>query len=336
MSTAEIYDLIDQDSGEEIDHGQTVRDTFPDADFFLRIDSNTDTQIKSRVERFLHLILGTRVITPSSSETAMYLAASASGNSACLSRQVGAALTDGSGNIVAVGWNDVPRFTGNLYISDLKKDPNSVNDKRCWNLDGGLCFNDREKKTIAELLVNELIEKHFVREEDRSAAVANVLENSKVKDLIEFSRAIHAEMHAIILGSQLAGERVKGGILYCTTYPCHSCARHIIAAGITTVYYIEPYRKSLAVKLHDDAITEEETDMSKVRILPYDGISPTRYLKLFRVGKSARKAGGKMAIANPKIASPKVDKTLEALPTLEALVVRGLKDKRLIPDEEVK
>src|SRR5258708_1977741 len=79
MTSAEIYELIDQDSGEEFAHGQTVRDTFPEADFFLRIDADTDTQIKARVERFLHIILGTKLVTPAYSETAMYLAASAAG-----------------------------------------------------------------------------------------------------------------------------------------------------------------------------------------------------------------------------------------------------------------
>ncbi|MYJ94987.1 MAG: deoxycytidylate deaminase, partial [Proteobacteria bacterium] len=64
MSQAGIYGLIDQDSGEEFDHGQTVRDTFPQADFFLRVDTDTDAQIAARVERFLHLILGTKVLTP--------------------------------------------------------------------------------------------------------------------------------------------------------------------------------------------------------------------------------------------------------------------------------
>ena len=49
MSEAEIFTLIDQDSGEEFDHGQTVRNTYPQADFFLRIDSNTDSQISASV-----------------------------------------------------------------------------------------------------------------------------------------------------------------------------------------------------------------------------------------------------------------------------------------------
>ena len=97
---AEIAVLMDRDSGEELDEGQTVEETFPQCDFFLRTDSSTETQLRGRVERFLHLILGTQVITPTRAETAMYAAASAAGNSACLSRQVGAAVTDADGEVV--------------------------------------------------------------------------------------------------------------------------------------------------------------------------------------------------------------------------------------------
>jgi deoxycytidylate deaminase len=188
MSTAQIYDLIDQDSGEEFAHGQTVRDTFPEADFFLRIDSDTDTQIKARVERFLHIILGTKLTTPANSETAMYLAASAAGNSACLSRQVGAALTDANGEVIAIGWNDVPKFGGNLYVFDPKGDPNGEKDKRCWNLEGGTCFNDREKRTIAELLVEGLAAEGLLERKDTLRAITHIVTKSKVRDLIEFSR----------------------------------------------------------------------------------------------------------------------------------------------------
>jgi deoxycytidylate deaminase len=336
MSQREIFDLIDQDSGEEFAYGQTVRKTFPQADFFLKVDTDTDTQITSRVSRFLRLILGTRVSTPTTAETAMYLAASASGNSACLSRQVGAALTDQDGAVIAVGWNDVPKFGGGLYGANPKDDPSSDKDKRCWNLDGGICFNDQEKKFIAERLIGGLISAGVIPEAKRINAIKSVTGDSKVGDLIEFSRSIHAEMQAILMGSQLGGNRVRGGKIYCTTYPCHSCARHIVAAGITEVYYIEPYRKSLATKLHDDAITEDESDTSKVRILPYDGVAPTRYLKLFRVPLDTRKRDGRLIRVDPRSAEPRFDKTVEALPTLEALVVDGLRRKKLIEAEPPK
>lgn len=334
MEQSEIFELIDRDSGEEFGHGQTVRDTFPQADFFLRVDADTDTQVASRVERFLHLTLGTKVITPTYSETAMYLAASAAGNSACLSRQVGASLTDNTGNVISVGWNDVPKFGGNLYMSNPQVDPNGDEDKRCWNLDGGTCFNDLEKRQMSELLVKTLADNDIIGQDKRETALQLVVKNSKVSDLIEFSRSIHAEAHAILTGAQLGGERMIGGKIFCTTYPCHSCARQIVAAGITEVYYIEPYRKSLATRLHSDSITEEESDVSKVRILPYDGVAPTRYLKFFRLPNGTRKSNGKMVQINPKTASPRFDKTLESLPALEAMIVKSLEEKELITSEE--
>lgn len=328
-----IFELVDRDSGEELPHGQTVRDTFPQADFFLRIESETDAQIKTRVDRFLHLILNTKVVTPSYAEQAMYAAASAAGNSACLSRQVGAALTDEKGEIISVGWNDVPKFGGDLYAADPVHDPTGEKDKRCWNLEGGTCFNDQHKRITAELLVNDLIKGGLLDAAKRDAAITRVITNVRLRNLIEFSRSIHAEMHALILGCQLAGSRVKGGKLFITTYPCHSCARHIVAAGVKDVYYIEPYRKSLATTLHDDAITESEEQKGKVRILPYDGVAPTKYLKLFKMIPDSRKRNGKMPKIDLKKALPRFDKSLEAFPALEALVVKGLREKNLIPED---
>lgn len=104
LDSAEVYELIDRDSGEESKTGQTVRDTFPQCDFFLRMDSGTDSQLSRRVARFLNLILGTKVITPTLNESAMYAAATAAANSACLSRQVGAAVTTSDGEVTGARW----------------------------------------------------------------------------------------------------------------------------------------------------------------------------------------------------------------------------------------
>ncbi|WP_342733911.1 anti-phage dCTP deaminase [Bradyrhizobium sp. B117] len=328
MSLKQIYTLIDRDSGEEFAHGQTVRDTFPNADFFLRVDSSSGSQVNARVERFLDLILGVKVMTPTYSETAMYAAASAAGNSACLSRQVGAAITDVHGNIIATGWNDVPKFGGGLYAADPNGDQKSDHDLRCWNK-GAKCYNDDEKHLIAELLVDELADAKAITKSAKEKAKNAILANGKLRNLIEFSRSVHAEMHAIINAGK-NGAALAGSKLFVTTYPCHSCARHIVAAGISEVYFIEPYRKSLATKLHDDSITEDESDTKKVRVLPYDGVAPARYLKLFRVPRDSRKSKGALLTIDPRHSQPRFDKTLEALPTLEAVVVKKLREKNLI------
>jgi hypothetical protein len=73
------------------------------------------------------------------------------------------------------------------------------------------------------------------------------------------------------------------GILYSTTFPCHNCAKHIVAAGIERVVYIEPYPKSKAAELHDDSIVLGFSDKldRKVRFEPFVGVGPRRFFDLF-------------------------------------------------------
>lgn len=317
----DIHTLIDRDSGEEVAHGQRVESTFPHADFFLRVDSETDSERRARVKRFLDLMLGTSVMTPTPHERAMYAAYSAARSSACLSRQVGAALTTADGEIISTGWNDVPRPFGGLYQSeDLKY--NTDSDHRCWNLNEGQCFNDHEKNKIANAMVELLIKTNAIDQSKKENVFKSIRNDSQLKSLIEFSRAVHAEMHAIINAGANDGKQISGGKLFVTTYPCHSCARHIIAAGISEVYFLEPYRKSLATKLHSDAITEREDSSDKVRLMPFDGVAPSRFLKFFSMREGGRKdKNGKMlAIA----AHPVTSITMEAISTLEAFAVREL------------
>lgn len=324
---AGLSELMDPESGAEVAEGLAVDETFPLCDYFLRSDGDTRAKVRSRVERFLHLILGTRVITPTRMETAMHAAASAAGNSACLSRQVGAAVTDGEGEILAIGWNDVPRPFGGLYVSNLLEDPHGRMDERCWN-NGGKCHNDEEKDALSAHVMKALTP--FIPETHRAAATAAVFHDRKLRSLLEFSRAVHAEMHALLTALRHAGERVRGGKLFVTTYPCHVCARHIVAAGIEEIFFIEPYKKSLAIKLHGDALTEFEHDRDKVRLIPFDGVAPARYLSFFRMSEHSRKRNGRVIKIVPAVASPRLKKSLRALPALEDLVIESL--QRRLPD----
>src|SRR5690606_9725954 len=79
------------------------------------------------------------------------------------------------------------------------------------------------------------------------------LAGTMVASLLEFGRIVHAEM-AAICDAATRGVSIRHGTLYCTTFPCHMCARHIIASGIDRVVYIEPYPKSRAKHLYRRAI----------------------------------------------------------------------------------
>ncbi len=332
----DIKNLIDMDSGEEFDFGQSVRDTFPKCDYFLRVDhaivapseEKAIAQIVEKMRRFFNLVFHTAVISPTPDETAMYSAASAGRNSACISRQVGASVTSESGELLAVGWNDVPQSGGGLYGKPrLGRWPVGLQtDDRCYAKSGSKCFNDLEKKLIAEKIVSALGD--FLPAENRAAAVQKIIGDSRVKDLIEFSRAVHAEMHAILGASRVAGDRVVGGKLYVTTYPCHSCARHIVAAGISEVHYIEPYRKSLATKLHSDSLTEVMGSGDKMRLLQFDGVAPRRFIDLFEA--TNRKEQGALRLKSRDHASPSTHVSLKAIPRLEEVVVAEIYGKELV------
>lgn len=339
LQTTEIEKLIDTDSGEEFAHGQSVRNTFPQCDFFLRVDhavvgpseAKAVGQINERVRRFFDLIFRTVVITPTAEETAMYAATSAARNSACLSRQVGAAVTSSTGELLAVGWNDVPQSGGGLYgtqpLSTQLIVQENPDDQRCFAQVGGRCRNDEEKGSIARKVVESLVQGGVLQGDVLDKAVQTILGDTRVKDLIEFSRAVHAEMHAILGASRVAGDRVLRGKIFVTTYPCHSCARHLVAAGISEVYYIEPYRKSLATRLHEDALTESTDAHGKVQVRQYDGIAPRRFIEMFEGG--VRKKSGVLALSGRFEAMPLTQVSLKAIPRLEEVVVAEIETKDL-------
>lgn len=335
LSKSEVDEIILKDEYENNEHGQNVRDTFVNGDIFIRISNKSVESLKQNIERYFHLIFETRIITPTSHEIAMQDAKSAAGNSACLSRQVGATITNEQGVVIARGWNDVPKFGGNLY-NDL-----DFNSKRCK--DNGYCYNVKHRNDIfdeIELQIGNIIQEKLsghlrlaVHEGEEKSKIMEIIKKSDFKNIIEYSRSIHAEMHAIIIGSQMTNSKMVGGNLYCTTYPCHNCARHIILAGIKNIYYIEPYKKSLGMILHNDALTEDENENDKVKILPYDGVSPDKYLNFFSMKDERKEKNGKIVEKNIKTAVPKTRKSLQAIPTLENQAVHALHQCGLIKEE---
>lgn len=282
MTELNISTLIERDRKASEKHGQQVEESLHKADFFIRNIDLID-EISKSVDRFIKLVHGTNHITPTKDETGIYAAYSASLRSACLSRQVGAAITDDIGGVLSTGCNDVPRFGGGVYDTETSAD------NRCFNHHGH-CHNDKHKSIFQEEIESILI-KNDVGNAKQIAK--EILNNSKAKSLIEYSRAIHAEMDAIISLARNNNDTL-GKTLYCTTYPCHICARHIVASGIKRVVYIEPYEKSLAIQLHGDAICHPDNKIGeKVLFENFEGVSPRRYNNFFGFNKPRKDTQGK-------------------------------------------
>ncbi|ORJ52261.1 deoxycytidylate deaminase [Kluyvera intermedia] len=312
----DINNLIERDRKFKDSFGQQVEDTLQLSDYFIR-NIDLGEEINKSVSRFISLVHGTDHITPTRNEIGLYTAYSASLRSACLSRQVGSCIMDDEGNILSTGCNDVPSAGGGLYNAE------SIQDKRCYNKSG--CYNDIHKKMLEDQIITILKQNNI---EQAKKIANNIMKETKAKQIIEYSRAIHAEMDAILALARNTSTGTIGKTMYCTTYPCHSCARHIVASGIKKVVYIEPYEKSLARALHEDAICHTDSiEPGKVIFESFEGVSPNRYEKFFKYHSKRKNENG--VTKNYRIIdSHHVDPSyLDTYFEYESKIVSGLNDK---------
>lgn len=313
-----VRHIMKKDEQEGENTGQQVSKTAHLADYFIRNHTDLLDNIKPGVRRFLDTIFGTRLYTPTRDETGMMKAASAAVRSACMSRQVGAAIYNAQHELIGVGCNDVPKPFGGLYSSDLPEDE----DKRCYRWGGKQCHNDAGKQELAKKITRSVLEAGL--DETRYSDIYTKVVASDSKNLIEFSRSVHAEMEAIVSVARAGKGTTVGSTLYTTTFPCHSCARHIVAAGITRVVFIEPYSKSLALDLHNDAITVTD-EAGKVKFVQYAGFAPRSSLRVFSsVGRERKTDTGKFVEISRRDASPLFPHPLDSYMSSEELVIQEL------------
>lgn len=270
--------LVERDEHEVADYGQDTRGTFHLSDFFIA-DENNDDKLRQSINRCLDVVFGNPHLTPTFSEFAMFMAFASSLHSADLSRQVGAVISRGT-ELLSTGANDCPAAGGGLYWPIFTGD--RIDDQpRGRDYKRGFDSNAIEKEELVEHITHMF-------PLDLQSRARIILRKSPIRDITEYGRVVHAEMEAIIACARNNVSSV-GATMHCTTFPCHNCAKHIIAAGIEQVVYVEPYPKSKAFKFHDDSITagKVEPPDRKVRFKPFIGIGPRLFFDLFSMSMSA-------------------------------------------------
>ncbi|MFQ1743261.1 anti-phage dCTP deaminase [Aeromonas veronii] len=342
-----IDELFHRDRKFDDPNGQQTEKTLRDADFFIKNNQSHVAELDKKIGRYVDLIHGVNGITPTMDEKGMFSAYSASMQSACLSRQVGAAILDEDGNMIVTGRNDVPKFGGGLYSSE-----DGEQDYRCIHK-GAKCYNDFHKEKMRKKIFsitkkffgeeNEIytpedleILKKYTNKDHIEKLVDSIYNDSPINALIEYSRAIHAEMDAITSLARLHGANSKEKIIYTTTYPCHNCARHIVAAGIKKAIYIEPYEKSLALDLHDDAICDANSKSpNKVVFEQFEGVSPRRYTTLFLSKTDRKNVNGNVIKVSVRYGTHTDNQFKDSFIDYETKVFENFSKKvRLIPRHE--
>ena len=309
--------VMKKDQQDDDAYGQQVSKTAHRADFFIRNHLDIRDNLEKSIKRFLAVIFGVELHTPTFEEQGMMKAAAAAVQSACLSRQVGAAIYSSENELIGVGCNDVPKFRGGLY-----NEQDAQNDKRCFRWGGQVCHNDERKANLARSIA-KTVSQQPSEQDGLFGKVFDAASKSDARNLIEFSRSVHAEMEAIVSVARGGKGATVGGTLFTTTYPCHNCARHIVAAGIVRVVFIEPYSKSLAIELHNDSISESD-EADRVQFQQYEGFSPQAALRVFSSAGRDRKKDGKIIESNPRLASPLFPTPLDSYINSEGLVIKQL------------
>jgi deoxycytidylate deaminase len=264
-------------------HGQQVAKIFHDADFIINADYSTK-HVGEQIDRFCEAIFSSNRISPTKYEYGMFMAKAAALRTTDLSRQVGAAIFSKRGEIVCLGSNEVPKGTGGTYWGDDNFDDREFR--------RGYDSNDKRKRELLRDLINAI---DPALDKDTILARKEI-EDSQFMDALEYGRIVHAEMSAIADAARL-GRSLRNKILFCTTFPCHMCAKHIVASGIERVVFLEPYPKSLAADLHSDSIEIESSDRGQYATFPavkfehFYGITPRRYRELFERNKRKDKEG---------------------------------------------
>lgn len=310
---------------EDLDRGdnalsQDVINTFPLADFFIAEGSDFDKQ----VNRFTDLVFGAPYITPTLDEFGMFIAKASSYRSCDLSRQVGASILDDKGAVLATGCNEVPVPGGGFFYDGRQgatdnRDHKAFADPNYKEMQGTvteLISNMKNAGLLSENLMAQTAEE--LASSMMHGSMKAVLKGTRIRSLIEFGRIVHAEMHALSDAAR-RGVSVAHATLYCTTFPCHVCGRHIIAAGIDRVVYIEPYPKSLLHKLYKNEIDVQGSStkpINKVSFLPFMGVAPTLYQRAFR-HRSGKTSTGAVAPFNRANAAPHRALDGVVLPNLE-------------------
>ena len=196
-------------------------------------------ELTKQLVKYITLIKHPGLITPTHIERCMQEAFNAKLNSGCLSRQVGAVITDENYSIKAVGWNEVPEGQVPCALRDIEdlkinKDRNAYSEYEVENKGFNSKINEFCEKELARNKCNLKGRCYQYCFKDIYREVTN--EKNQVH-----TRALHAEENAFLQISKYGGQGIKGGNLFCTASPCELCSKKAYQLGIRHIYYIDPY-----------------------------------------------------------------------------------------------
>lgn len=249
-------------SSHDLDHDETyttqdIQACLQRADLYINNKNASDEVTKfialsNQLIKFTTLMRYPGIINPTSIERCMQIAYTAKLNSGCLSRQVGAAITDSNFSIKAIGWNDVPEGQVSCNLRN-RFDLVDGNDSKAFTY-----FERNDENFINH--IKEGNKQYIAIKQYRNTSFCFKSEYNKIKkDKNQVhTRALHAEENAFLQLSKYGGNGIQNGFLFTTASPCELCAKKAYQLGIKRIYYIDPYPGISAVHILQSGSNDPE------------------------------------------------------------------------------
>lgn len=201
-------------------------------------ESKTYAETKRQLIRYIGLIMHPGLVPPTQIEYCMQVAYDSKLNSGCLSRQVGAVISDKDYNIIATGWNTTP---ANQIPCSLRSLLTLVRDDK--DDETGMSEYERTDKEYREFLRSKVAETDFSLLHGRNCSYCfkdayNAYTGQKNQ---VYTRSVHAEEMAFLQSARIGVPSVKGGCLFSTASPCELCSKKACHTGISKIYYVDQY-----------------------------------------------------------------------------------------------
>ncbi|GAA4361610.1 anti-phage dCTP deaminase [Hymenobacter saemangeumensis] len=272
LDKAEYSDI----SGEQIFHKQDIKTCIQISDIYIHNPDSDEgdslESIKRQLVKYLTLIQHPGLITPSPQERCMQTAYTAKYNSGCISRQVGAVVTDKYFSIKAIGWNN----TAEGQTPCLLRDVRNLKD----NTDKGAFSKYELENNNFQLKVIEAYDGAFTSTALKGRSLPfcfksaqNCIDNEKNQ---VHTRSLHAEENAFLQITKYGGEGIKGGRLFTTASPCELCSKKAFQLGIKHIHYIDPYPG-----IAQEQILESGTKKSRPKLVLFEGAIGRAYHQLY-------------------------------------------------------
>ncbi len=240
-------------------------------------DEHDTSCLKAQLCWYISLIFHPGLVAPSPYERGMQIAYTAKLNSGCISRQVGAVITDSNHSVKAIGWNDAPAKQTSCTLRSASELMDSSALEHC------IIYSKFEREDDA---FREQLNKEFSNEKVNALRTEGLSDCYCFKDIYNetnpkkrgnqvHTRSLHAEENAFLQITKYGGQGIEGGLLFSTASPCELCSKKAYHLGISEIIYVDPYPG-----IANDHILRTGEHVPKLRL--FSGAIGHAYHKLYQ------------------------------------------------------